>query len=114
MKTRTLVYAPAICILLSIPAFAQQLPRFNIEATCRSAPALVPQDRDPVQGCLQDEADAERQLRLVWSSASAAQRETCAAETQVEGTPSYVEVLICLQMYQDTASTAPSQRRKQR
>jgi hypothetical protein len=114
MKIRTFVSATALCILSGIPASAQQLPRFNIEATCRSAPALVPQDRDPVQGCMQDEADAERQLRLVWSSASAAQRETCAAETQVEGAPSYVEVLICLEMYQGGASTAPSQRRKQR
>jgi hypothetical protein len=50
-------------------ATAQQLPRFNIEATCRTAQALTPEDRDPVQGCMRDEADAERQLQAVWSPA---------------------------------------------
>lgn len=88
MKVRTLVFASTLSTLLGNPAFAQQLPHFDIEATCRSAPALVPQDTDPVQGCMQDEADAERQLKAVWSSAAASQRETCAAETQVEGSPS--------------------------
>ncbi len=113
MKTITLVYASALCSLLCVPAIGQQLPRFNIEATCRSAPALVPQDRDPMRGCMEDEADAERQLQAVWSSAAASHRETCAAETQVGGSPSYVEVLTCLQMYQDTTSTATTGRHKQ-
>jgi hypothetical protein len=94
-------------------ATAQQLPRFNIEATCRTAQALTAEDRDPVQGCMRDEADAERQLQAIWSSASAAHRQTCAAETQVAGPPSYVEVLTCLQMQQGTASTAPPRRRRQ-
>ena len=67
----------------------------------------------PVQVCMQDEADAERQLKAVWSSAAANHREICSAETQVEGSPSYVEVLTCLEMYQGTASTAPPRRRRQ-
>ncbi len=113
MKTRAFVYASALCSLLGVPAFGQQLPRFDIEATCRAAPALGPQDRDPMQGCMQDESDAERQLKAVWSSAAASHRETCAAETQIGGSPSYVEVLTCLQMYQGTASTAPQRRQRQ-
>jgi hypothetical protein len=113
MKARTLVYASACGLLFGFTATAQQLPRFNIGASCRSAQALTPQDRDPVQGCIRDETEAERQLQNVWTGAVAAHREACAAETQVQGTPSYVDVLTCLQMYQGTASTAPPRRRRQ-
>jgi hypothetical protein len=113
MKARILVYASALCSLFGVSALAQQLPRFDIEATCRTVQALTPQDVDPVQGCIRDETEAEQQLKAVWSSAAANHRETCAAETQVEGYPSYVDVLACLQMYQGAASTAPPRRRRQ-
>lgn len=113
MKASTFSSAMLFCTLWGFPAAAQQLPRFNIEATCRTAQALTAEDRDPVQGCMRDEADAERQLQALWSGAAANHRETCAAETQVEGAPSYVEVLTCLQMYQGAVSTAPPRRRKQ-
>jgi hypothetical protein len=112
MKARTLVYASAFGLLWSFTATAQPLPRFNTEATCRTAQALTPQDRDPVQGCMRDEAEAERQLQAVWTSAVTAHREACAAETQVEGFPSYVDVLTCLQMYQGAASSVPPPRRR--
>jgi hypothetical protein len=110
MKTRTLVVALALGACCGASATAQELPRFDIEATCRSAQALTAEDRDPVQGCLRDEADAERQLRTIWGSTAAAQRETCAAESQVGGFPSYVEVLTCLQLAQGVAP-APRNRR---
>jgi hypothetical protein len=113
MRTRILAYGLALASLWGTAATAQPLPRFDIEATCRTAQALTAEDRDPVQGCMRDEADAERQLRAVWSSAAASHRETCAAETQIGGPPSYVDVLTCLQMYQGTGSTAPQRRRRQ-
>jgi hypothetical protein len=113
MTARILVYASALCCLFGVPAFAQQLPRFDIEATCRTVQALTPQDVDPVQGCIRDETEAERRLETVWTGAVAAHRDACAAETQVEGYPSYVDVLTCLQMYQGAASTAPPRRRRQ-
>src|SRR5215218_7021906 len=109
MKPLTLVFA--LAGLACGPAMAQQLPRFNIEAICSTAQALTPEDRDPVQGCIRDETAAERQLQEVWTAAAAAQRETCAAETQVGGSPSYVDVLTCLQIRQGVAPTAPPRRR---
>jgi hypothetical protein len=113
MKARTLAYALVIGSVWSFAATAQQLPRFNIEAICSTAQALTAEDRDPVQGCIRDERDAERQLREVWPATAAAHRETCAAETQVGGSPSYVEVLTCLQMYQGGTPTTPPRRRRQ-
>src|SRR3954466_13407342 len=113
MKTITLAGASALTILWAFCATAQQLPRYNIEATCRMAQALTPQDLDPVQGCIRDETEAERQLKTLWTGTVAAHRDACAAETQVEGPPSYVDVLTCLQMYQGAASNPPPQRRRQ-
>jgi|tagenome__1003787_1003787.scaffolds.fasta_scaffold17883907_1 hypothetical protein len=113
MKTTSLMFALGLMPLFGIPALGQQPPRFDIEATCRSAPALVPQDHDPVQVCMEDEANAEQRLKAIWSDSAPNQREDCAAETQVGGSPSYVDVLTCLQMYRDNASTTVPRRSKQ-
>ena len=54
--------ALATATLLMLPtkiSMAQQLPRFDIEATCREAQPLGPEDRDPYQGCLKDEGKPE-------------------------------------------------------
>lgn len=56
---------------------------------------------------MQDERDAERQLQGMWSGAAAARREICAGGTQIGGTPSYVDMLTCLEMAQGTAPTKP-------
>jgi hypothetical protein len=93
-------------------AKAQQVPRLDIEATCKAAQPLTAEDRNPFEGCMRDETDAERQLQGMWSSAAAAQRETCAQEAQIGGTPSYVDMLTCLQIAQGTTSTAPPRRRR--
>lgn len=113
MKAGTLAYALSFGALWGFAAAAQQLPRFDIQASCRSAQALTVEDRDPVQGCMRDEAEAERQLQAIWGGAAATHRETCAAQARLVGSPSYVEVLTCLQMYQGAASTAPPHRRRQ-
>jgi hypothetical protein len=45
-------FAAATLLMLSTKiSLAQQLPRFDIEATCREAQPLGPEDRDPYQGC---------------------------------------------------------------
>ncbi len=96
-------------ILMSTAA-AQQLPRLDVEATCRSAPRLLAEDANPYEGCMQDERDAERQLQGMWSGAAAAHRETCAGEAQIGGSPSYVDMLTCLQMARGATPTARPRR----
>ena len=100
MKARILLAALVLGSLGGLPATAQEIPRFDIEKICRSAQALTEEDRNPVQTCMKDEADAERQLRAIWRSADSAHRATCAAETRIGGSPSYVDVLTCLELAQ--------------
>jgi hypothetical protein len=113
MRIATLIAALFIASVGCSGASAQQVPQINIEASCRTAQLLTLEERDPVEACMRDEAAAQRQLQAIWSGAPAAQRDTCAAETQVGGSPSYVDVLTCLEMYQSNASTAPPRRRRQ-
>ncbi|MGO4525610.1 hypothetical protein AB4097_12190 [Microvirga sp. 2MCAF35] len=97
--------------LASVPATAQQLPRFNVEATCKEALPLTPQDTNPYESCVRDETAAERQLREIWGGAPEGLRTTCAGEAQIGGTPSYVDMLTCLQVAQGTNPTVTSRRR---
>jgi hypothetical protein len=99
---------PGVCLS---PAAAQQVPRLDIEATCRAAPRLLAEDANPYEGCMRDETDAERELKAMWGSAAAAHRETCAGEAQIGGSPSYVDMLTCLQMAQGAEPTKPRRQR---
>jgi hypothetical protein len=111
MKTRNLVYVSAFGCMWGFSAAAQQVPRLNIEATCRAEKPLVAGDPNPYEGCMRDETDAERQLQAMWSSTAAAQRERCGREAQLGGSPSYVDMLTCLQMAQGVAPTKPRRQR---
>lgn len=112
MKAYTLGIMVLFGGLSSFPATAQELPRFDIEPTCKEAQPLTPQDTNPYESCMRDETAAERQLREIWSSAAASQRDICGQEAQIGGTPSYVDMLTCLQMAQGTTPTVVSRRRK--
>ena len=105
------------CLLLSgvflmSTAAAQQLPQLDIEATCRAAPRLLAADANPFEGCMRDERDAQRQLQEMWSGAAAAHRQTCAGEAQTGGSPSYVDILTCLQMAQGITPAAEPRRQR--
>jgi hypothetical protein len=64
-------------------------------------------------GCLADERGARNELEKQWAQFSPALRQRCVATTETGGHPSYVEVLVCLQMGQDAAQLdEPSSRRK--
>ena len=110
-----MVQVLAAVILLMLPASisgAQQLPHFDIEATCRAAHPLGPEDHDPYQGCMKDETAARSELQRQWTRFEAGNRDLCAEETRVGGYPSYVEVLTCLQMFSGTPTTALKLRRR--
>jgi hypothetical protein len=111
MKAYWLGFALLVPVACPTPAAAQQVPRLDIEATCRAAPRLLAEDANPYNGCMQDETEAERELKAMWGSATAAHRETCAGEAQIGGSPSYVDMLTCLQMAQGAEPTKPRRQR---
>jgi hypothetical protein len=86
-------------LFASLPfiAIADSLPKFDITRECRSeggANAVLEQ-------CIADESLARDQLQPLWIQSSAADKASCVSETSMDGTPSYVELLTCLEMARD-------------
>jgi hypothetical protein len=86
------------CCLLT-PAFASdQVPKFNVEPSCKSAADVGIVDSQSVPACMRDEEAARKTLGPVWQSYSVAERTRCTDEASSGGISSYVELLVCLQM----------------
>jgi hypothetical protein len=93
---------PSVCTLIAVQTElgASDIPHFNIEATCRAAPSLQGGIQNPYQSCLQEEKSARAQLEKVWTTHTTQQRTLCVSVEGVGGgSPSYVELLTCLEMY---------------
>jgi hypothetical protein len=87
-----------LLLLSASAALAAEVPRLDIEATCRAAPILETGDRSPYLACMGDEMDARTQLERQWASFNPRQREMCFQETHIGGSQSYVDVLTCIQL----------------
>jgi hypothetical protein len=92
---------------LHILPVADQPPTLNVEASCRAVTQLNQRsglaDAQPLDGCLRDEEDARQTLRQSWATFSASQHEQCIGEA-TSGPPSYVDLLVCLQMQKDASA----------
>ena len=79
-------------------------PTYNVEPSCHGgmdviADPRVSQDARFAQ-CLRDEDAARSTLQAQWMQFAAGDRNTC-AETAKLGTPSYVQLLTCLELARD-------------
>lgn len=93
-------------IAFVLPAFAatNSVPKLDVAQSCREAQAIAGEDNGlTYKGCMQDETDAQKQLAQKWSKFKAEDRRNCLGQG-VAPLPSYVEILTCLEMY-DQAST---------
>jgi hypothetical protein len=78
---------------------ADNVPKFDIERGCRldntASSGLA--EEQPLRKCISDEQQALQQLQTQWSQFAEADRTTCTTTTNSDNTPSYVELLTCLQ-----------------
>ena len=109
---------PAIPLALGatlLHAAADSVPTLNVESGCRAAAKMGDQLSldTTLRQCLADERGARNELEKQWAQFPRALRQRCLATTETGGNPSYVEVLVCLQMGQDAAQfDEPSSGRK--
>ncbi len=101
---------------LFIAAAPTSPPKFNVAPGCKAA-AAINQAMDlsvgqNYQTCIDDEEAARQQLVQNWSSFPPQGRTRCVGQTQINGMPSYVEVLACLQV--TAKSTAQPTEKKSR
>ena len=76
-------------------AVADGVPEFDPSPGCRAAVAVMP---GSFEACMGDERTARSRLATEWLGFSAADRASCAGNETVGGSPSYVELLTCLEM----------------
>src|SRR5258707_3961839 len=80
---------------------ADGVPKFNIERGCRvdstQAFDLSTGQNETVKRCVADEQQALAQLQTQWSQFRGSDKAQCTEEANIGGTPSYVDLLTCLQ-----------------
>lgn len=79
-------------------AAAEKPPAFNVEPSCRSAVAASISPGRDLDSCMRDEQNAQTKLDQTWNSFSAKERSDCMRLSLLDGQPSYVEVLTCLEI----------------
>ena len=93
---------PLMALGASLVMFtAEQLPNFDLKASCSSVAKLGLSVSQTPDACIKDEEEAKRELKEKWNTYPVADRERCVKTTEIGGTPSYVEIIVCLQIAQD-------------
>lgn len=77
---------------------ADEVPQLDTGPSCRAAAhasTVVGRNED---SCKRDERDARGKLEQEWAQFTPSQRARCASLSNFGGSPSYVELLTCLEM----------------
>jgi hypothetical protein len=88
-----------IVILASFPltTVVDGVPKFDIARECRAEGGT----RAVLDRCAADEAKARDELQPLWVQFGPHDKAVCITETSMDGTPSYVELMVCLEMARD-------------
>ena len=108
---RALALAAALCIPL--PALAADAPpKFDVEKTCQASFAAdTGADKQRIPSCVADEKTAGDTITRAWPTYPARDRDHCERLATLGGSPSYVEMLTCLEIARDT-KTLPADIKK--
>ncbi|AIQ92511.1 protein of unassigned function [Methylobacterium oryzae CBMB20] len=88
---------PALLMELALATpVSDTMPVFDVHGSCRAATQQMTLDAGRQKLCLEDEGSARAEVEKKWSSYPAGDRTRCAAEAQLDGLPSYVDLLECL------------------
>jgi hypothetical protein len=94
----------ALSLLLVLAGTSQSfaatdtVPKFDIERSCRSELSGGSSTGETMASCTASEERARDELAPRWALFSATDKKLCIQETQIDGTPSYVELATCLDM----------------
>jgi len=77
---------------------ADAVPKFNVDQTCHRAGEVSVSLGRSAGDCRRDEEDAHSKLQQDWAQYSPAQRTGCVRFSSLGSSPSYVELLTCLEM----------------
>jgi hypothetical protein len=93
-----LIHLPIIILTSLHPiAVTDAVPQFNIARECQAEGGTNEMEKR----CTDDETQARNQLQTEWTQFSPSAKLQCDQEASVDGSPSYVELLTCLEMERD-------------
>lgn len=81
---------------------ADTFPKFDIQHNCKLEVSETSGIGETLESCVADESRARDELRPHWNDFRKADQSSCVRETSLDGTPSYVELQICLEMARDS------------
>ena len=89
--------------LLTLPASAsagEGVPVYNVRPECNFTQSVIP-SQESDKTCMREEQEAHAKLEKNWASYADDDRSECVAESSAAGSPSYVDLLTCLEMNRD-------------
>ena len=115
MKHALVLFA-VLLPLLTPPAFGR-VPELNVKAICeaRSADAKMMHSvpLESTADCVRDEEAAKQQLISLWASVPVRMGNRCESDARSLGTTSYLDLLACIQIAEDTKSGPKKETGKQ-
>ena len=100
---RSALAAVVVAALDLVSPANERVPELDVAASCRAAASAGLSVSESYSTCMNDERSAREQLARDWSTFAAVDRARCTSESSGDGLPSYVELLVCLQMARDAA-----------
>jgi hypothetical protein len=98
----TLIHLPTLLSVLllgsQVVLAADTVPKFNIGRSCHSAGAAAGMATRDAAACEHDENNARAALEKDWSQFTPLDKADCTRLMTLGGSPSYVELLTCLEM----------------
>jgi hypothetical protein len=89
---------PIVLTASHLVLVADRIPQFDVGPSCRAAAtAGISADRNE-DSCRRDETGARQKLEKEWSGFTSAERGRCTSLSHRGGSPSYVELLTCLEL----------------
>jgi len=94
-----LLEAQALILGAQLLLVAEKVPELKVEPSCRAAmKATVGPGNRNENACIQDEKAARSALEKEWGQFTADQKSHCMRLLNAGGSPSYVELLTCVEM----------------
>jgi hypothetical protein len=103
----------ALALGTNLIMVADSVPKLNVEPSCKTAGVEGMALGRTTQSCLNDENGARDQLVKDWPTFSASDKSHCLSMVSTGGSPSYVELLSCLEMSRDAKKIAQGRRDEQ-
>jgi hypothetical protein len=97
-----MVVFPALMVAAGLViTVADSIPRIDVNPSCRAAASGMVGLKQDMSVCLEDENAARDQLVKEWGQFSSDDRTRCTRVSTRGGSPTYTELLVCLQMARD-------------